>query len=89
MFSGCWMLSSLVIPFLRLGEIISGGPHFPLTSDALRKVFTGQATRDVLLSIFHAVGSQNSDFAFLTSCDPRFCKNIVFTDIVSRGVKLQ
>ncbi|KAM0940215.1 hypothetical protein DsansV1_C19g0161531 [Dioscorea sansibarensis] len=46
---------SLVIPFLRLGEIISGGPHFPLTSDALRKVFTGQASRDVLLSIIHAL----------------------------------
>ncbi|KAF8404034.1 hypothetical protein HHK36_008910 [Tetracentron sinense] len=46
---------SLVVPFLRLGEIISGGPHFPLTSDALKKVFTGQASRDVLLSIVHAL----------------------------------
>ncbi|KAJ6976194.1 hypothetical protein NC653_031898 [Populus alba x Populus x berolinensis] len=32
---------SLVVPFLRFGEVISGGPHFPLTSDALKKVFTG------------------------------------------------
>ena len=85
----CWMLSSLVIPFLRLGEIISGGPHFPLTSDALRKVFTGQASRDVLLSIIHAVGSQNSNFAFLTSCDPCLCKNFVSADIASWVVKLQ
>ncbi|KAJ0960809.1 hypothetical protein J5N97_001310 [Dioscorea zingiberensis] len=46
---------SLMIPFLRLGEIISGGPHFPLTTDALKKVFTGQASRDVLLSIVHAL----------------------------------
>ena len=38
---------SLVVPFLRLGEKITGGPHFPLTSDALKKVFTGQASRDV------------------------------------------
>ncbi|XP_043707515.1 uncharacterized protein LOC122656887 [Telopea speciosissima] len=46
---------SLVIPFLRFGEVISGGPHFPLTSDALKKVFTGQASWEVLLSIAHAL----------------------------------
>ncbi|KAJ6834677.1 uncharacterized protein M6B38_333930 [Iris pallida] len=46
---------SLVIPFLRLGEAISGGPHFPLTSDALKKVLTGHASREVLLSIVHAL----------------------------------
>uniref|UniRef100_A0A2P2KEX5 Uncharacterized protein n=1 Tax=Rhizophora mucronata TaxID=61149 RepID=A0A2P2KEX5_RHIMU len=46
---------SLVVPFLRLGEIISGGPHFPLTSDALKKVLTGQASHDVILSIAHAL----------------------------------
>ncbi|XXG60606.1 hypothetical protein AAC387_Pa04g2470 [Persea americana] len=45
---------SLVVPFLRFGEVISGGPHFPLTSDALKKVVTGQASREVLFSIFHA-----------------------------------
>ncbi|OWM91556.1 uncharacterized protein LOC116214959 [Punica granatum] len=45
----------LVVPFLRFGEAISGGPHFPLTSDALKKVFTGQASREVLLSILHAL----------------------------------
>ncbi|CAN1178732.1 hypothetical protein LINPERHAP2_LOCUS33827 [Linum perenne] len=46
---------SLIIPFLRFGEMIFGGPHFPLTSDALKKVFTGQASREVLLSIMHAI----------------------------------
>ncbi|XP_057453897.1 uncharacterized protein LOC130745583 [Lotus japonicus] len=46
---------SLVVPFLRFGEVISGGPHFPLTSDALKKVFTGQASREVLLSVAHAL----------------------------------
>ncbi|RWR90297.1 Zinc finger, RING-type [Cinnamomum micranthum f. kanehirae] len=46
---------SLVVPFLRFGEVISGGPHFPLTSDALKKVVTGQASREVLFSIFHAL----------------------------------
>ncbi|XP_052202923.1 uncharacterized protein LOC127808429 [Diospyros lotus] len=46
---------SLVVPFLRLGEVISGGSHFPLTSDALKKVLTGQASREVLQSIWHAV----------------------------------
>ncbi|PON95153.1 E3 ubiquitin-protein ligase [Trema orientale] len=46
---------SLVVPFLRFGELISGGSHFPLTSDALKKVLTGQASREVLLSIAHAL----------------------------------
>ncbi|XP_062153911.1 uncharacterized protein LOC133862067 isoform X2 [Alnus glutinosa] len=46
---------SLLVPFLRLGEIISGGPQFPLSSDALKKVLTGQASREVFLSIAHAL----------------------------------
>ncbi|KAL3845726.1 hypothetical protein ACJIZ3_003129 [Penstemon smallii] len=46
---------SLVVPFLRFGELITGGPHFPLTSDALKKVFTGQASWEVLHSIGHAL----------------------------------
>lgn len=46
---------SLVVPFLRLGEAFCGGPHFPLTSDAFKKVLTGQASRAVLLSIVHAL----------------------------------
>ncbi|KAJ9167222.1 hypothetical protein P3X46_021888 [Hevea brasiliensis] len=46
---------SLVVPFLRFGEVIYGGPHFPLTSDALKKVLTGQASHEVLLSIAHAL----------------------------------
>ncbi|KAK4781979.1 hypothetical protein SAY86_016081 [Trapa natans] len=46
---------SLIVPFLRFGEAISGGPHFPLTSDALKRVLTGQASREVLLSILHAI----------------------------------
>ncbi|BFG40453.1 hypothetical protein CerSpe_267270 [Prunus speciosa] len=46
---------SLIVPFLRFGEIISGGDHFPLTSDAFKKVLTGQASREVLLSIAHAL----------------------------------
>ncbi|XVE70303.1 hypothetical protein DITRI_Ditri10aG0061500 [Diplodiscus trichospermus] len=49
---------SLVVPFLRFGEALSGGPHFPLTSDALKKVLTGQASHQVLLSIAHAVSIQ-------------------------------
>ncbi|CAI9757789.1 unnamed protein product [Fraxinus pennsylvanica] len=46
---------SLVVPFLRLGELITGGPHFPLTSDAFKKVLTGKASREVLQSIFHSL----------------------------------
>ncbi|XP_065881558.1 uncharacterized protein [Euphorbia lathyris] len=46
---------SLIIPFLRFGEFITGGSHFPLTSDALKKVLTGHASDEVLLSIAHAL----------------------------------
>lgn len=46
---------SLVIPFLRAGEVVTGGPHFPLTSDALKKVLKGQASKEVFQSIFHAL----------------------------------
>ncbi|KAB2083326.1 hypothetical protein ERO13_A05G248500v2 [Gossypium hirsutum] len=46
---------SLVVPFLRFGEALSGGPHFPLTSDALKKVLTGQASSELLFSIAHAL----------------------------------
>ncbi|KAK4285059.1 hypothetical protein QN277_001804 [Acacia crassicarpa] len=46
---------SLIVPFLRLGEVITGGPHFRLTSDALKKVLTGQASHEVLSSIAHAL----------------------------------
>ena len=35
-----------------------GGPHFPLTSDAMKKVLTGHASREVLLSIVHGVSGQ-------------------------------
>lgn len=46
---------SLIIFFLRFGELITGGPHFPLTADALKKVLTGQASKEVLNSILHAL----------------------------------
>ncbi|KAK2658808.1 hypothetical protein Ddye_005341 [Dipteronia dyeriana] len=46
---------SLVVPFLRFGETITGGSHFPLTSDALKKVLTGQASQEILISIGHAL----------------------------------
>jgi len=46
---------SLIIPFLRLGEAITGSGHFPLTADALKNVLTGHASKDVLLSIVHAM----------------------------------
>ncbi|KAL1292503.1 uncharacterized protein LOC107645073 [Arachis ipaensis] len=46
---------SLIVPFLRFGEFICGGPHFTLTSDALKKVLTGRASHEVLLSIAHAL----------------------------------
>ncbi|KAG6488937.1 hypothetical protein ZIOFF_050195 [Zingiber officinale] len=49
------ILSSLIVPFLWLGELISGGHHFPLTTDALKKVITGQASKVIPVSILHAL----------------------------------
>ncbi|XP_062230484.1 uncharacterized protein LOC133928253 [Phragmites australis] len=46
---------SLIIPFLRLGEAVTGSAHFPLTADALKNVLTGHASKDVLLSIVRAM----------------------------------
>ncbi|XP_050253421.1 uncharacterized protein LOC126699563 [Quercus robur] len=46
---------SLMLPFLRFGEILTGGPQFPFTSDAFKKVLTGQASHEVLLSVVHAL----------------------------------
>lgn len=46
---------SLVVPFLRFGEALTGGPHLPLNSDALKRVLTGKASQEVLLSIAHAL----------------------------------
>ncbi|KAK6940373.1 hypothetical protein RJ641_029904 [Dillenia turbinata] len=46
---------SLLVPFLRFGEALTGGAHFPLTADALKKVLTCQASWEVLLSIVHAL----------------------------------
>ncbi|MFS7946803.1 hypothetical protein Hanom_Chr06g00540571 [Helianthus anomalus] len=42
---------NLIIVFLRFGEFIMGGAHFPLTVDALKKVLTGKASNEILLSI--------------------------------------
>jgi hypothetical protein len=58
-------LFSLIVPFLRFGEVITGSGHFPLTSDAFKKVITGQASKDVMLSIVHAVSKQTSSIIHL------------------------
>ncbi|KAI3717669.1 hypothetical protein L1987_69430 [Smallanthus sonchifolius] len=46
---------SLIIVFLRFGEFLTGGSHFPLTSDALKRVLTGKASMEIVLSIVHAL----------------------------------
>ncbi|KAK9075535.1 hypothetical protein SSX86_003859 [Deinandra increscens subsp. villosa] len=46
---------SLIIVFLRFGEFLTGGAHFPLTSDALKMVLTGKASMEIFLSIVHAL----------------------------------
>ncbi|KAI5640294.1 hypothetical protein M9H77_00320 [Catharanthus roseus] len=48
---------SLIIFFLRFGEFLTGGPHFPLSSGALKKVLTGHASREVVQSVLHAVSN--------------------------------
>lgn len=45
-----------MVPFLRFGEFVTGGPHFPLTSDALIEVLTLHASQEVLSSIVNVVG---------------------------------
>ncbi|GJZ30037.1 hypothetical protein Tco_0575084 [Tanacetum coccineum] len=44
----------LMIVFLRFGEFLTGGDHFPLTTDALKKVLTGKGSTEILLSIARA-----------------------------------
>ncbi|KAF5789444.1 hypothetical protein HanRHA438_Chr09g0382891 [Helianthus annuus] len=46
---------SLIIVFLWFGEFITGEAHFTLTADALKKVLTGKASNEILLSIVHTV----------------------------------
>uniref|UniRef100_A0A7N0UKS8 DUF2062 domain-containing protein n=1 Tax=Kalanchoe fedtschenkoi TaxID=63787 RepID=A0A7N0UKS8_KALFE len=46
---------SLIVPFLRFGEFITGVQYFPLTPDALKKVLTGQASYEVLQSVLHVL----------------------------------
>lgn len=45
----------LVVPFVRVGELVTHGRHFPFTSKALWDVLRGRASRDVLFGILHAV----------------------------------
>ncbi|KAL4301749.1 hypothetical protein GQ457_10G015610 [Hibiscus cannabinus] len=49
------ILKNLMVPFLRLGETLTGGEPFELTSDALNKVITGQASSELLFSIARAL----------------------------------
>lgn len=47
---------SLIVPFLRFGEwIINSEQHFELSSDAFKKIVTGQATRDLFYGVLHVV----------------------------------
>nr|GEW35471.1 E3 ubiquitin-protein ligase [Tanacetum cinerariifolium] len=46
---------SLMIVFLRFGEFLTGGDHFPLTTDAIKKVLTGKGSTEILLSIARAL----------------------------------
>ncbi|KAJ0785611.1 hypothetical protein HanOQP8_Chr02g0045141 [Helianthus annuus] len=48
---------SLMVVFLRFGEFVTGGAHFPLTTDALKKVLTGEASTEIFRSILNAVCS--------------------------------
>lgn len=58
--------------------MITGGPHFPLTSGALKKVLSGSASHEVLLSIAHAVGAIMMSHAFISIRD--MCCIAVYVD---------
>eukprot|EP01018_Ginkgo_biloba_P013159 Gb_16977 [translate_table: standard] len=45
----------LLVPFLRLGEWVTHGEHFPLTSDALWKAITGHASHAIIYGLLHAL----------------------------------
>ncbi|KAH9322045.1 hypothetical protein KI387_016684, partial [Taxus chinensis] len=44
----------LIVPFLRLGEWVSGGKHFSITPNALWMVITGKASDTVLFGLLHS-----------------------------------
>lgn len=46
---------SLIVPFIRLGETVTGSSPLPISTDALWQAITGQASLRILLSLFHAV----------------------------------
>lgn len=45
----------LIVPFLRVGELVTHGQHFPLSTDALWKAITGRGSHALMLGILHAV----------------------------------
>ncbi|MCO5572110.1 hypothetical protein L7F22_025861 [Adiantum nelumboides] len=45
----------LVVPFMRVGERVTNGHHFPFTPRALWDVIRGRASLDVLFGVLHAV----------------------------------
>lgn len=45
----------LVVPFVRVGELVTHGHHFPFTPKALWDFIRGRASRDVLFGVLHAV----------------------------------
>eukprot|EP00250_Pteridium_aquilinum_P012424 c20720_g1_i2 orf=237-947(-) len=46
---------ALVVPFVRVGELVTHGHHFPFTPRALWDAMRGRASRDVLFGVLHAV----------------------------------
>jgi hypothetical protein len=60
-----YIFLSLIIPFLRLGEALTGSDPFPLTSDAFKMVITGHASKEVLLSIVRAVSKKLEPSVYL------------------------
>lgn len=45
----------LVVPFMRVGELVTHGHHFPFTPGAIWDVIRGRASHDVLFGVLHAV----------------------------------
>ncbi|XP_071694543.1 uncharacterized protein [Rutidosis leptorrhynchoides] len=46
---------SLIIVFLRFGEFLTCGDHFPLNSDALKMILAGNGSKEILVSIVRAL----------------------------------
>lgn len=45
----------MMVPFMRIGELITGGDHFVFTPAGLWEVLKGRHSRELMFGVLHAV----------------------------------